>query len=204
MAKIKDGALLGKFGNLVGCKVRDTYYVRKAPERTSPRTEGELLSENNFRVIISWLKPIAPFVKQGFKNPRVSGFNSAHSCLSREALVKDGFGSYIDPVLAKVSSGNLALAEDLQVELNEEQQLVFSWNSRLVPNSNPRDRIMMLAYNIEKKTARYEVSGARRTAGQDILPLPAQVSGTYHIYAAFVTEDARRQSDSVYLGSVEL
>ena len=70
MAKIKDGALLGKFGNLVGCKVRDTYYVRKAPERTSPRTEGELLSENNFRMIISWLKPIAPFVKQGFKNPR--------------------------------------------------------------------------------------------------------------------------------------
>ena len=174
------------------------------PERTSPRTEGELLSENNFRVTINWLKPIALFVRQGYRNPKMSGFNAAHSFLSREALIKDGFGSYIDPVLAKVSSGNLALAEDLQVELNEEQQLVFSWNSRLVPNSNPRDRIMMLAYNIEKKTARYEVSGARRTAGQDILTLPAQVSGTYHIYAAFVTEDARRQSDSVYLGSVEL
>ena len=204
MAKIKDGALLGKFGNLVGCKLRDTYYVRQAPQRTTPRTEGELRSENNFRVIMAWLKPINLFVKQGFKNPRMTGLNAAHSCLSKEALVKDGFNSYIDPVLAKVSSGNLGIPLNLQAELDGELQLVFTWDSTLVQNSSPRDRIMMLAYNVNKATARFELNGAKRFTGQDVLPLPAGVPGIYQLYGAFVAEDGSRQSDSKYLGTIEI
>ncbi len=204
MAKIKDGALLGKFGNLVGCKLRDTYYVRSAPQRTSPRTEGELHSENNFRVIINWLKPIVPFVNQGFRNSRMSGYNAAHSSLSKEALVKDGLHSYINPELAKVSSGNLGIAANLQAVPDGQQQLLFSWDTSLVPNSSPRDRIMMLAYNVKKATARYELNGAKRFTGQDVLPLPTGVPGTFYLYAAFVAEDGSRQADSSFLGTIEL
>lgn len=204
MAKIKDGALLGKFGNLVGCKLRDTYYVRQAPQRTTPRTEGELRSENNFRVIMAWLKPINLFVKQGFKNPKMTGLNAAHSCLSKEALIKDGMNSYVDPVLAKVSSGNLGMPQNLQAELVGELQLVFTWDSTLVENSSPRDRIMMLAYNDEKAIARYELNGAKRFTGEDVLDLPAGVAGTFHLYGAFVSEDGARQSNSKYLGTIEI
>lgn len=201
MAKIKDSALVGMLGNLVGCKYKDSYYLRRAPVRTSPRTEGELISQNNFRLIINWLKPVAEFVKVGLKNPKMSGFNRAQSLLSKGPLQKDGFNSTIDPTLAVLSEGSLENAENLQVQLNGDL-LEFTWDPSPGKNKASRDRILLLAYNVEKASSAYDVSGAQRQMGQEVLKLPS-VSGMYHIYAAFKDADAKRQSNSVYLGAVE-
>ena len=204
MARIKDGALLGKVANLVGYRYRDSYYIRKAPVRKAPPTQKELESQFIFRLIIDWLQPLTPLLRIGFKNPRVSGFNAAHSQLHKEAVHKEGFQSYIDPSLAKISSGSLTATTDVQVELNPQKQLVFTWDPTLTGNKSPRDRVLLLAYNVERKTPITELSGAKRTVGSDALDLSFAPSGIYHLYAGFVAEDGNSQSDSVYLGEVEI
>jgi hypothetical protein len=63
---------------------------------------------------------------------------------------------------------------------------------------------MMLAYNVEKDRAINDLYGRARAHGSDILNINTSKTGTFHIYAAFVAHDRSRQSESVYMGSVEL
>ena len=63
---------------------------------------------------------------------------------------------------------------------------------------------MMLAYDPISHEKRFSVDGEFRRKGTDTLDLSAVPAGTYHIYAAFVAVDRSRQSDSLYLGSVEI
>ena len=48
------------------------------------------------------------------------------------------------------------------------------------------------------------VDPARVKLGSDELDLKAIIKGTCHVYAAFVAHDRSRQSESVYMGTVEL
>ena len=82
----------------------------------------------------------------------------------------------INPALAKLSSGDLPLP------------------------ATEGDQILMLAYNVEEQEAEYNLVGQTRKTGSDKLELDEP--GTYHLYAAFISYDRSRQSDSVYLGSV--
>jgi hypothetical protein len=62
---------------------------------------------------------------------------------------------------------------------------------------------MMMAYFPEEESAFYQTSGARRIAGQDLLPLPASVlDKRMELYIAFVADDRLSVSDSVYLGRI--
>ena len=100
-----------------------------------------------------------------------------------------------------MSHGSLGLSEDLQFVFLD-GQLVVSWNPTGSINRGPRDRVMILAYNIEAGWAKEELSGSRRDAGSHSISLMKEPPGTYHIYAAFGAEDGSRQSDSRYLGVV--
>ena len=206
MARFINGKIRGKVGDMVGYQIKDKDYIRKAPIRTAPPTEGELKSRFMLEVVSVWLKPIKAFVRQGFRNYswNFEGFSAAFSVNYKEALIKNGFDSYIDPALVKVSSGNLGLPANLQAELGPEKVLQFTWTPAINNGQGPRDRIMMLAYNPEKEQAFFALFGAIRYQGTDSLPLPGALPGSFHIYAAFLAEDGNRQSESRYLGEVEI
>ena len=206
MARFINGKIRGKVGDMVGYQINGKDYIRKAPIRTAPPTEGELKSRFMLEVVSVWLKPIKAFVRQGFRNYswNFEGFSAAFSVNYKEALIKNGFDSYIDPALVKVSSGNLGLPANLQAELGPEKVLQFTWTPAINNTQGPRDRLMMLAYNPDSKQAIYELNGAIRYQGNDSLSLTQAQPGSFHIYAAFVAEDGSRQSDSRYLGEVTI
>lgn len=205
MAVLKDGMLVGKLGSVVGCRWKGKPYLRRIPVRTSPPTQAELVNRHIFGLVNAWLRPIHEFVKVGFRNYRPSfwGVNAACSVLHKTALHKDGFNSSIDPALVQVSHGSLGLSDDLQV-MAEGDSLLFTWEALGRINKGPRDRIMLLAYNIEAGWARQEISGSSRYQGSHSLSLAQAPPGTYHLYAAFVAEDGSRQSSSRYLGEVSI
>ena len=62
---------------------------------------------------------------------------------------------------------------------------------------------MMLAYDIEFHQAVFQVTGQFRESGTDGLELQPMKNRTYHIYCAFIANDRSRQSDSVYLGTID-
>ena len=204
MAHLKNGNIRGKLGNTVGYEQHGKNFIRKAPQRTAPATEGELKNRFMMQLLSSWLKPLTPFLRKGFRNYswNFEGFSAAFSVNYKEALQKDGFDSVIDPMLLMVSSGELELSADLQVNLAAAKQLEFSWDPTVHPNQGSRDTTMLLAYDPEKGNVIYELNGAPRHKGEDRLSLALTPSGTYHVYIAFASEEGIGQSDSRYLGAV--
>lgn len=203
MARIKNGLISGKIGEVVHYQVRGKQFIRKRPQRKEAPTEGELLSHHMFRVVNSWVRPLLEFVRIGFRgyHERFEGYNAAVSVVRLEALQEDGYNSWVDPSKARVSHGSLPLARNLQAQLQPGGRVDFSWDPSGVFGCSPRDRVMLLAYNVEQKIAVPRTFGNNRYSGSDSLQLPLGYPGKYHLYAAFIAEDLSRQSDSVYLGS---
>lgn len=200
-----NGSFSGKLGNITGCKWRGIHYVRKLPKKTAPPSEKQLINRHIFGLVQAWISPINDYVKLGFKDygQRIYGNNAAKSLIFEKALSKDGYNSKIDPALVQVSHGTLELP-NIQMELNPGKKLIFTWNPASDINRHPQDQIMPLAYNVEAKFPFFYLYGEFRKKGKEEINLAGSPPGTYHVYAAFVAHDRSRQSNSVYLGSIEI
>jgi hypothetical protein len=218
MAKLKkgiNGPISGKVGNVVGSNWKDINYIKALPVRKKPVTENELKNRFRFGLSQTWLSPLLIFVRAGFKGytETYEGFSAAKSYISRNALEGEGFETTVNPALVKVSYGNLPLSEDIGFEKVGDSELLFTWNPATVKGGYPDDQIILLAYNIKNKDevnsgdAFFTLSGQFRKTGKDTLIINPDAyipNKTYHIYAAFSKFDRTSQSDSIYLGTVEM
>ena len=205
MAQFKNGQLVGKIGNTVAYRRNGKVFMKKAPVRTSPPTEGELKNRFILELVQGWLNPIQEYLKLGFRNfhPRYEGINAATSLLYKQGLHKNGFQSTIDPALVRVSFGPVGLPESCGVDL-QGQELHFSWSTELDASKDPRDGALLLAYNVEEKAARYELCTSSRSSGGQVLTMVNMPPGTYHLYLAFMNLLANAQSENAYLGPQDL
>lgn len=201
-----DGPIAGKVGNHVFSTWRGIPIVKRKGVRTAPLSEKQMLNTWMFKKKQEWLSPITEFLKIGFKGYTLTnqGVTAAMSYLSNHAFIKEGYNSYIDPALMKVSYGNLQLPENIQLSLDPEKQLNFTWEPNFSRENSRLDQVLLLAYNVEEKDAAMALGGKFRQDGSASLPLAHHKPGQYQVYLAFVAEDRLRQSDSVYLGTVDL
>lgn len=218
MARLKkgiNGPISGKVGDVVGSSWNGIDYIKSLPKRKKPATENELKSRFRFALSQAWLRPLLVFVRVGFKGytETYEGFAAAKSYLSRNAFEGEGFETIVNPALMRVSYGDLPLSEDIQFEKTNNSELLFTWNTDKVSGAYPDDQVMLLAYNVEKEdevnsgNVFFSLTGQFRKTGSDTLSIsPDNYSPnkTYHIYAAFSAFDRSSQSDSVYLGTVEM
>jgi hypothetical protein len=211
MAKFNQGItgpFQGKVGTVIGASWKGIPYMRSLPsKRTSPPTAGELLNRKKWALSQQWLQPVQDFVRIGFKgySPKSEGFIAAKSYLLKNAMVVEGENLVIDPALVKLSWGDLPLPNNLRLTSLEGKLVQFTWDPKVYDDiSYYGDQIMMLAYNVEKGIVIDELYGQVRDNGSDTLLIDISKIGTFHIYAAFVAHDRSRQSESVYLGTVEL
>src|SRR5690606_29542654 len=193
---------VGKVGNVIGSSWRGIPYIKSRGLRTKPATEGELINRFIFGKTQKWLFPINDFLRVGFKNYTLKsqGVSAAKSYLYKHALVKDGFDSTIDPTLMKVSHGDLPLPNSIEVELSQENELIFTWEIGSCTLENQFDQIILLAYDIENEEIAVSLNGQFRHTGRDVLDIGRSVR-TFVVYAAFIAADRESQSDSVYLGT---
>jgi hypothetical protein len=196
------GAFSGKIGPVIGTSRNGVPYMKgKGKPRSGPVGEQEAENRNRFATGHAWLKPLLNFLRVGFQgySQTTYGYNAAKSYNFRYAMEN---GQMI-PSKVNVSSGSLPLPADLQVSLDENKTLHFTWSGDYVEDTNEKDQLMLLAYHPESRTAIFENYGAFRKSGLERLELFHAFAGkAIHVYAAFVAADRSRQSDSVYLGEI--
>jgi hypothetical protein len=203
------GPVIGKVGTVIGSSRNGIPYL-KGPHknRTKAISEKETLNRLKFAAAQAWLKPLLNFVRIGFKghSERSEGFVSAKSYLLKNALNVEENTVIIDPVLVKVSSGDLPMSENASFTLSGPKEVTFTWSPYGLNESYEKDQVMLLAYNIESEKASYMLNGQFRKVGVDKLTLDSSFKpgSVLHLYIAFVAADRSRQSDSLYLGELNI
>ena len=202
-----NGPFSGRVGPVIGSSWKGIPYMKSLPIRTKKATAGEKANRARFKIAQQWLKPLLNFVRVGFKGytPTVEGFIAAKSYLMKNAMEGKGAQSRVNPILMKVSFGDLPLSGNIAMQLSDDKEsLQFTWDTKTIERGYEKDQVMMLAYNIEIGRLSFNTFGALRYTGTDSLRLPSgnKKDSTWHIYVAFVAADRSRQSDSVYLGEI--
>lgn len=210
MASIKNGILggfTGKIGNVVGYSTYGVDRMRSLSDRTAPATAAELRNRRQFKLVQDTLNCIKELIKIGFKNywTKTGGTRGAISYNKTKAVQLNGDDCAIDPERFRFSGGVLPGLNNVEFELERDDLLRFNWNSALAYGASPKDQVMLLAIDLEEKNACYECLGNFRGSGTDILRLSNDLKGkNLDIYIAVVAKDRSKQSDSQYLGRINI
>lgn len=199
-----NGGYSGKAGSFIGYKLNGQDIIRGIP-RKRKKKPGKLEQANRdkFAQMQAWLKPLLDFLRVGFKGyaPTFQGFVAAKSYNSKHAFVQKEDGSWhIDPALALVSFGTIALPKTMSME-RQDDKIVITWSTE--GHYQGIDQAMVLAYIPEAQKEEYDLAAAKRHTGTASLPMPHGSEGhEVHVYIAFVAYDHSAQSNSYYLGTI--
>jgi hypothetical protein len=200
-----NGPITGTIGNVVGSSYEGVPQLKgKYKKRTKNVTQKELDNRVKFGLSQAWLQPVLPFVREGFKKEEKKGrsFVNAKSYVSKNALEGIVPALSINPALVKVSRGDLPVSGNIAAAQTADGKLQFTWDTAAVEGGSPYDQAMLLAYDIEHGIAAYNMTGQFRSTGADTLKIMAEKGRTWHLYIAFSAADRKKQSDSVYLGTI--
>tara|TARA_R110002033_G_scaffold152401_1_gene189057 strand:+ start:2597 stop:3238 length:642 start_codon:yes stop_codon:yes gene_type:complete len=200
------GGLSGKVGNIIGGSWKGIDYIRIKPSSVAnPRTEGQVNQRNKFTITLEYIQATSDFVKIGYKSFAVkkTEFNAAMSYVLNNAVGGIAPNFTIDYSLALLSRGPLSGVLNGTTVLTTPGQVTFDWDDNSAEgNANVTDKAMVLVYNPSKKESISILNGAVRTIQTQTITIPNTYAGdTVELFMAFVSEDGKTVSNSVYLGS---
>ena len=144
-------------------------------------------------------------VRKGFAAQAVgkTAYNACMSRLLKQAVVVQNDAVQLDYRKVVLGEGPLAVAQGVNVTV-QEQQLTISWQSEgELGNSSITDRSMVAIYNVEKGQAIQQQGGALRGDGVQVVSLPANwQSDTLQCYLGFEDQMQSACSNVVHVGEV--
>jgi len=210
MAIVTHGPFVGFSGTVDGF----TYYQlpngttvvkRKNPKRTKPATEGQLPVMNDTAVCAEFMKPLKEFVKIGYDIEAAILQDNANNAMVKEIRKNAITGKYPERKVAfskvLVTKGLMPAPAVIATEMTEEG-IAVTWDTTLIPKRTfYSDQVIILAYFAAIGESRYISGGAQRHLGRDMLVLEGiERDHEMEIYVAFVSDDRKSISNSVYLG----
>ncbi len=201
------GKFRGRVGNTVSYTLMGKEVIRMIGENHKPPSVKQLANRQGMGVVIHFIAKIKGFIDAGFclvaKEANKYPHNMALSFNKKHALQGIYPDIAMDYTKVLVAQGSLQPAQNPRAELVPEG-LRFSWDAE--PGMDWQERkqsVMLLAYFPESEKVMYTVNGAKRIAGNDILPLGPKLAGEYmETYISFITTPANQVADSVYTGRV--
>jgi len=218
MARLKgsQGPFTGKIGAYVGCKWKDTYYIRMRPfEVKHPNTEAQLAQRMRFVSTQNFIKPLKDFLRVGYGayTADKSAYNAAMSYNMKNALSGDYPNIVVNPALVLFSRGRLPGSSKATVKLISKDTVKFFWDTaETIPQAKSNDKALLVVRSLGRWHAEYKLDAARRSEGGATLTfkMPSVVK-EIACYLVFVqqkvllgnySEDAI--SDSIYCGTLQV
>lgn len=207
MGKIKTGILggfSGKVGNVVGSSWNGVDYIRTlAKSMKNPKTQKQLSQRMKFTMILNFVNEVIEFIQIGFRNAGKgqTPYSEAMSYNLQNAITGEYPNFEIDYSKIVLSKGNLYAPNEVSVTA-ENGSLRFSWSTRVRPKSSPDDVVMLLAYNVDRLEAEYDVKAGIRETGSATLDLPSEWDGEQvEAYLVFTSTENKKVSKTRYAGS---
>lgn len=217
MARIKEsifGGVSGKIGNVVSCCRYGKYYLRTLPAKVKqPNTQKQMAQRMRFALVQELLQTISQHVRVGFGAYAQgrSAYNAAMSANLKDAVTGDYPDLHIGFSKVQVSKGTLAVAENVTMQLTNNESLTIAWQSSSeTKRGNPADKVMVLLLATTPFSFNSSIANESRMAGQVTIALPPTWKNTsVHGYLSFITGNVitgnmlpQHISDSVYCGEI--
>jgi len=211
MAIIKGGifgGFTGKIGDVIGyIRYGKSFIKTKSRKRKKKASKKQLLVRENMKVAVNFMKTLKEFVAIGFahsgaKNKR-SAYSDALSYQIRNALTGEHPDVFIDLAKVKLATGNMPPPYDTSIG-TEGNGIRFNWKVALQGTIyHSLSRAMLLVYVPSLQKSFFNISAARITEKTDFMELPDSFKNqVLHAYMAFASDDRKKISDSVYIGSL--
>jgi hypothetical protein len=211
MARLKNGILggfQGTIGGLEGYILNGQYVIRSRRRKSSkPPTLKQLASWQRMRVVNHFLCALDPFVKLGFSNAVIDKKYNAYTGAIRHQLKNAVGGQYpdhcIDYEKVRLTEGTLNV-QDINTSVSvEDNVLKFTWTPNL-SYEHGNDHVMLLAYAPALNQAVYNLCGAKRSAGTEVLVLRDRWRGeVIETYLSFKAESSMLCANSIYTGQIK-
>ena len=206
MATFKNGYSYGKLGKTTTYLLNGVLVTRLIGRSTKPPTELQQAVRLRAKLVSMLLFPVKEFIEVGYEREarrlNLLPQNSAFS-YNWHAVVGEFPKLKIDFTKLRLSYGNMPPPVNLQVIASDEG-LIFNWGQQEgVTGTHWSDQVMLLAYFPKLKKSAYMTAGASRYKGTDLLLVFDIEHGQFaETYIAFVSNDRKSISNSVYVGKV--
>lgn len=206
MARIKNGLLhgfSGKMGNIVGCKTKTGYYIRRLPAKSSkPPTVSQLAQRERFKISQSFLSGLRELLKMlpGVGEKQTSAYTSALGKVVKAAVCGEFPDQAIDYAAVRLTSGLLHRGCEHSV-IAGPLALTFSW-CKGKQDCIYQDLAVVLAYSPLTNQWIYQIVVVGIGNRSAVLNLPYYFQGEQvETWLYFFSFNGESVSDSVYTGS---
>jgi hypothetical protein len=201
------GGLTGKAGDFEGYIRNGVPYIRAKRRKTkNAPTVGIKKTRHAMAVVNRFVGSMTEFVRVGFeltaRGQTFSANNAAKSYQLLHALTGEYPDLAIDYAKVRVTQGSLPMPENL-FAVRFTDAISFNWdvdsNAKAILS---RSQTMLLAHCPVLNRCVFQIGGAARYRGSDLLDLPGEFQPhELQVYAGFVTDDHQQISNSVWLGA---
>lgn len=208
MAIAKKGLLKGvrgRLGEYVCYQLDNQTVVRTIGKSNKPPTVKQLGFRKSAILMKEFMHPVKSLVKIGFSSISTGNGNNAYNCAYAYNLRYAITGTYpnlkIDFGKVLFTKGDMPVCTNYDV-LKTPVGLTFSWTSQEnLPGTHWSDHAIMIAYVPSLNQSIHFFGGTRRHQHTDHLPLKHIKRGhLVETYLAFISDDHKNISDSVYTG----
>lgn len=202
------GGFSGKTGPVIGSSWKGKPVMRALPvfKKNRKFTQEQLDQQEKFALVGKLLHGISGLLQASFPggNRQHSGLNTAMAYNLRQAISGSASPFAINFSRLKLAQGALVPPARATAEAADDNKVRFSW--AFLPKLSavkPSDQPVAVLYSEVMQQFLYTKSAtAFRSDGALELDASAFAGENVHAWLFFLSEDARKASDSVYLGTV--
>ena len=209
MGKLQNGILdgfSGKVGTVVGSNWKGIPVMRARPRLKKNRSFSQAQQEQQAKFALGsvYLQQLTPLLNISFANftkGKTAG-NAAFSHLLRNAVTGVFPDFTLDWPKLLISKGKLPLPVNA-VATAAPGKINFGWLAETVgttTGTKPTDRSILVAICPRLQQSLFTTLGALRSTGTAALDVGGFAGNDVHTYFAFISEDGKQLSNSVYTG----
>jgi len=204
------GDMIGTVGNVSGYMRFGTNFVRSRRRSSSrPVSQPRLAQQQKIKVCNDFTRPFSgknffsrTFPAHGAKG---SGYNRATSTLMNQAIVGTYPGISLAYPLVLISKGALPAAVNASAVVNEDGNVLFSWEDNTgTGTARANDMVILVAYIGGLQQIIYSFDAGLRMDEHAILDTKLMKEHVAETWMGFISNDEKDAANSSYTGSIIL
>lgn len=203
------GAFSGKVGTVVGATWRGMDVLRSLPKKKKHiPSERQLLQQMKFTTVTDFLTPLKPVTSLYFGTPtgELSRYNLAMSYHLKEAVAYNGVDYDILYNKVQLTKGDLLSVQNLAASAIPHNLIRLTWaNNAGQGSAKPNDRLVVVVYEpMSGLSEMFLQAGTRQDEFAEVLLQPFFNNTKVECWIGFAAENGKKQSTSVYVGSLNV